>query len=114
MSRADWRIRLGAEAERDFAAILQHTSVNFGLRQAEIYRDTLIAALGERAQGPEVAGSVPRDHIAKGLRTLHVARHGRRGRHFIMFRAAEDRVIEIVRILHDAMDLARHVPPDEV
>jgi toxin ParE1/3/4 len=37
---------------------------------------------------------------------------GRRGRHFIMYRAASGNVIEVVRILHDAMDLARHIPPE--
>jgi toxin ParE1/3/4 len=29
-----------------------------------------------------------------------------------MYRAATGRVIEILRILHDAMDLARHLPPE--
>jgi toxin ParE1/3/4 len=50
-----------------------------------------------------------------GLRTLHVARRGRRGSHFLIYRAAPKSTIEIVRILHDRMDLKRHVPfaPDE-
>jgi toxin ParE1/3/4 len=55
---------------------------------------------------------VSREEIRPNIRTLHVARHGRRGRHFIMYRAALDHVIEVVRILHDAMDLARHLPPE--
>ena len=50
-----------------------------------------------------------------GLRTLHVARHGRRGSHFLMYRVAPKFTIEIVRILHESMDLGRHLPsaPDE-
>ncbi|WFU73227.1 type II toxin-antitoxin system RelE/ParE family toxin [Bradyrhizobium sp. CB2312] len=114
MAERRWRVRLGAAAEVDFANILKWTAENFGARQARVYRDTLIQAIGELADGPDAAGSKARDEIMSGLRTLHVARRGRRGSHFLMYRAA-DRTIEIVRILHDRMDLQRHVPsaPDE-
>ena len=60
--------------------------------------------------GPEVVGTKARDEIARGVRTLHVARQGRKGRHFVVFRAAEGQIVEILRLLHDSMDLARHVP----
>jgi toxin ParE1/3/4 len=110
MSQRKWRVRLGAVAELDFANILKWTTENFGVRQSRIYRDTLLRAIGELADGPEVAGSKLRDEIMPGLRTLHVARHGRRGRHFILYRAIEGRVIEIGRILHDQMELQRHLP----
>jgi toxin ParE1/3/4 len=75
-----------------------------------IYRDTLVQAIGELAKGPDVPGSRARNEIMPGLRTLHVARHGRRGRHFLLYRAVEGRIIEIGRILHDEMDLKRHLP----
>lgn len=81
----------------------------FGARQSRVYRDTLVQAIGELADGPNVAGSTARDEIIAGLRTLDVARRGRRGSHFLMYRAANS-TIEIVRILHDRMDLRRHVP----
>ncbi|WP_166144930.1 type II toxin-antitoxin system RelE/ParE family toxin [Methylosinus sp. RM1] len=113
MTEAPWRIRLGAEAEREFLRILQYTAETFGPRQTAIYKATLMDALAELTQGPNVAGSVRRDEILPGVRTLHLARRGRRrGRHFIMYRVAEGKVVEVLRILHDAMDLARHVPPD--
>ena len=112
MTRTHWRIRLGAEAEKDFAHILKHSKDNFGQRQFEIYQSTLLETLTLLENGPDVPGSAARDEIMNGLRTLHVARQGRRGRHFIMYRAANDQVIEVVRILHDAMDLARHIPPE--
>jgi toxin ParE1/3/4 len=111
MTGAPWRIRLGAEAERDFLRILQYTAEAFGPRQTAIYKATLKDALAELTQGPNVAGSMARDEILPGLRTLHLARRGRRGRHFIMYRSVEGRVVEVLRILHDAMDLARHIPP---
>jgi toxin ParE1/3/4 len=59
-----------------------------------------------------VPGAKPRDDIAPGLRSLHVARSGRKGRHIIIFRARgsdKTAVIEVLRILHDAMDLPRHL-----
>jgi toxin ParE1/3/4 len=56
--------------------------------------------------------------LPKGVFTLHVARHGRRGRHFVAFRIGriEGReVIDVLRSLHDAMAFPRHVSStDEV
>ena len=109
MSERTWRVRLGAAAELDFANILKWAAENFGVRQSRVYRDTLVQAIAELANGPDVAGSKARDEILPGLRTLHVARHGRGGRHFLMYRAAPKSTIEIVRILHDRMDLQRHI-----
>ena len=108
-----WRIRLSGAAERDFADILRATRARFGTRQLGVYRVTLLEALRALGEGPGVAGSVGRDEIFAGLRSLHVARGRRRGRHFIMYRVVEDDMIEIVRVLHDGMELAGHIPgPD--
>ena len=107
-----WRVRLGAAAEIDFANIVKWTAENFGARQSRAYRDSLVQAIGELADGPDVVGCKARDEIMSGLRTLHVARRGRRGSHFLMYRAAPDSTIEIVRILHGRMDLQRHVLSD--
>jgi toxin ParE1/3/4 len=108
MTQRRWRIRLGAAAELDFANILKWTTENFGARQSRIYRDTLLQAIGELANGPDVAGSKAREDIMPGVRTLHAARHGRRGRHFLIYRVIQGQIIEIGRILHDRMDLRRH------
>ena len=112
MTKSHWRVRLGAEAEKDFVRIVKYTADTFGERQAAIYQTTLTDALAALHSGPDVPGSASRDEILPGLRTLHVARQGGRGRHFIMYRALGGEVIEVVRILHDAMDLARHIPPE--
>ena len=114
MSKAHWKVRLGSEAEKDFRRILKHTADTFGARQAAIYKATLIDAVAALESGPDVPGSAARDEILPRLRSLHVARQGRRGRHFVMYRATSGQVIEVLRILHDAMDLARHIPPDRV
>ncbi len=112
MKPASWKVRLGAEAVKDFARILTYTKDTFGPQQAQIYKQTLREALMMLGEGPNIPGSVGRDDILPSLRTLHVRRSGRRGRHFILYRAGQGNVIDVVRILHDAMDLARHVLPD--
>ena len=115
MIEQTWRVRLSALAELDFANIISWTAENFGAGQARIYRDTLVTAIGELARNPQVAGSKARDDIMPGLRTLHVARQGRRGRHLLLYRIREGHVVEIGRILHDQMELELHVlfPTDE-
>ena len=111
-----WPIRLTAAAEVDFQGILRWTLEQFGEAQAQVYAGTLSTALGSLAAGPKVIGAKARNDIAKGLFTLHVACHARKGRHFIVFRIGRDKerkVIEVLRLLHDAMDLERHLPPAE-
>ena len=110
-----WRIRLAAAAENDFRNIIRWTSEHFGERQASIYSDTLSRALEALSAGPSIAGARERREIADGLMTLHVARGGRRGRHFVLYRAesqSEVSVIEVLRLLHDSMDLPRHLDPE--
>jgi toxin ParE1/3/4 len=108
MAQEEWRVRLGASAERDFANILRWTRKHFGARQARNYRETITLAIRELAQGPDVRGSRRRDEIMPGLRMLHVARHSRPGRHLLLYRSRDPRIIEIGRILHDSMDIQLH------
>jgi len=115
-----WTVRLTATAEADFQNILRWTGGQFGEAQARVYAKTLSTALEALAGGgPTTAGAKARDEITKGLFTLHVARHGRKGRHFLLFCVGHDdagrEVMEVLRVLHDAMDLPRHLPPvDEI
>jgi len=105
-----WTVRLAEQAELDFLDIATWTVENFGGHQAEFYAETLLLAIEALRDGPELLGAKARDDIGPGIRTLHVARQGRNGRHFVVFRVADDQCIEVLRLLHDSMDLARHVP----
>jgi toxin ParE1/3/4 len=99
-------VRLTATAEADFRDIIAWTLEEFGDRPARIYADVLSAALAALITGPTTAGAKERREIAKGLFTLHVARNGRKSRHFVLFRVrANARQVEALRLLHDAMDL---------
>lgn len=112
MSRA-WRVRLTDQAELDLLAISRWTAANFGPRQAEHYVETILLTIEALVDGPETLGTKARDELAPGIRTLHAARLGRKARHFAVFRVADDQVLEVLRLLHDSMDLARHLPPDQ-
>ena len=108
MAQQKWHVRLGAVAELDFANIISWTAENFGARQARIYRETLVDAICDLTNGPDVAGSKARSDIMPGVLTLHVARHGRRGSHFLIYRVAQGRIIEVGRLMHDRVDPLRH------
>jgi toxin ParE1/3/4 len=108
-----WTVRLTKTAESDYQSIIVWTLREFGDLQARIYADTLSAALVVLTAGPTTAGAKERSEIGKRVFTLHVARGGHKGRHFVLFRVGRgkhQRHIEVLRLLHDAMDLTRHIP----
>ena len=57
---------------------------------------------------PEPIGSKSREEIGPNIRSLHVQRRGNKGRHLLVFKEARNQTIEILRLLHDSMDLTRH------
>ena len=105
-----WAVRLAEKAERDLLDALVWTTDQFGALQADDYLETLTLALEALTDGPNIVGSKVRDDIGLGIRTLHVARLGRKGRHLVVFRMADGQFIDVIRLLHDSMDLAKHLP----
>ena len=110
-----WTVRLSDAAEADFRRILRWTVENFSQTQARVYADTLSSALKDLTAGPEILGVKKRSEIDANILILHVARKGRKGRHFILFRVnkQENNVIDVLRLLHDNMDIERHLPSVE-
>ncbi|MGV0990272.1 type II toxin-antitoxin system RelE/ParE family toxin [Limnohabitans sp.] len=105
-----WAVRLAEKAEHDLLDALVWTTDQFGALQADEYLETLTLALEALTDGPNIVGSKVRDDIGLGIRTLHVARLGRKGRHLVVFRMADGQSIDVIRLLHDSMDLAKHLP----
>jgi toxin ParE1/3/4 len=106
-------VRLTATSEADYQNIIDWTLRQFGERQARIHADTLAAALAALTGGPTTVGARERREIGRGLFTLHVARGGHTGRHFVLVRVVRDerqRQVEVLRLLHHAMDLRLHTP----
>lgn len=105
-----WTVRLVALSERDFHEVIKRSAQDFGPRQAEVYAETLALAINAlRDAGPQAIGVKERKEIGTGIFTLHATNHKRKASHFLVFRVLEIRTIEILRILHDRMDLARHI-----
>lgn len=110
--RRSWQVRLTAAAEVDFDRIVRWSSERFERAQSLAYAQTISDAIAGLTEGPRAIGVRVRNDIGRGIMTLHVARRGRPGRHLVVFRVARDRqqeVIEVLRLLHDAMDLPRHL-----
>jgi len=75
-----------------------------------MYTETIALAVAALRDGPDILGSTPRNDLGAGIRTLHVARHGRKGRHFIVINVSGDHTLDVLRLLHDSMELTNHVP----
>ncbi len=58
---------------------------------------------------PEASPSRAREEIHPEVRTLHIARRGRKARHLILYRVTTN-TIDVGRLLHDSMELRRHLP----
>lgn len=116
------RIVLAPAARSDIREALMCSQERFGERAAARYRDLLKQALRDIAADPERPGSKERPDLARGVRTYHLffSRDRARGdlgvvkkpRHFLVYRRRGEAVIDVVRVLHDARDLERHLPEE--
>ena len=109
---ANWSVRLSEAAERDVRDIAVWTHYTFGAAQAERYVDALSLTLDRLLHGPRVPGVRQHAEIDADLFSLRVRIKRRRGPHLIFFRVNQ-REIVVLRILHDAMDLDRHVAGED-
>jgi len=117
MGSSNWRVRLTAVAQQDFRDILRWTTEKFGVNQARTYAETLSLALEDLCAGPGILGAKARNEIGLAIYSLHVTRKRRKGRHFVMFQVGNvdgENVIDVLRILHDSMDIARHLSADDL
>ena len=92
--------RLSPAAERDLEAIWIYTAQQWSVAQAQLYTDTLTTAFMELARSPKNAPAC--DHIRPGYRRKGIERH------VIYFRIT-DYGTAVVRILHERMDVPRHL-----
>ena len=106
-----WAIAWTAQARKDHTDIIRWTRTHFGSQQAAIYVETIALAAEALREGPATLGAKQREDLGSGIYTLHVARDGRKGRHFLVFHISGDHSLEVLRILHDTMDLPAHINP---
>lgn len=116
MSRPLWVVRTALRADADFRAVLRWTEQAWGQRQARRYAARLGATLARLEDGPMTLGTAERADLGPGMRIMRMVPAGPPARHFLLFRVDDscaEPTILVLRILHDSMDPARHLSPDE-
>jgi len=108
----EWQVHLGDDADRDFDDILDWTARTFGPGQKTVYADAIAAAIRMLAGGPDAPSAKQRSDIMPGVWTLRVGAIRPRARHFLLYEVTGPRTIRVLRILHDNMDLQRHLSDD--
>jgi toxin ParE1/3/4 len=103
------RLLLTARAERDIRPILRFTASRWGAAQAASHRTLISAAFAELLNDPQGPTSRARDEIRPEVRTLHIGRAGRPAGHLLVYRVSAAGDIDVLRFLHDAMELRRHL-----
>ena len=114
------RYRLSDAAQEDVINILAWTHDQFGEAARLRYESLIVASLRDVATQPDRPGSIARPELGAGVRSWHLrlsrdhvaagAEIVRRPRHFLVYRH-EPALLVIGRVLHDAMELARHLEP---
>ncbi len=115
--------RISNAARTDIVDILRSSQLQFGGAARHRYQALILTALQEIAALPQRIGTAGRDDIAPGLRSYHLthsrqsARQSRayvkKPRHIVFYRVLTGDVIEVVRLLHDAMDVQLHFPEEQ-
>jgi len=97
------RLVLSAAADADLRRIAAHTEREWG----EILKRRYLAALQRRLldlrDRPEIGR--PRNDVRTGIRSIASGRH-------VIFYSATSETIDVLRVLHDAMDVHRHIESD--
>ncbi|MGX1186339.1 toxin ParE1/3/4 [Pseudomonas sp. F-14 TE3623] len=114
--------RISNAARTDIVDILKLSQMQFGDQARQRYQALILAALQAIAGTPYRIGSHDRDELAPGLRSYHLIYsrqqtkhpHGtvKSPRHIVFYRVGDGDLIEIVRLLHDAMEVQLHLPRD--
>ena len=94
------RYALSPAAQSDLDSIWDYSLRHWGEAQAETYTRSIRAACEALAKGTLVSRSA--EEIRAGYRKAAVGSH-------VMFFRIRDDVVEIMRILHQSMDVDRHL-----
>lgn len=110
-------LRLSPDAEADIDEILEWSVARFGAEVRDGYEELISATLEGLLDDPRHPATHDRPELGHGIRVVHLrssrsrvragARQIRTPRHFVVYRQV-DGVVQVVRVLHDAMDLPRH------
>ena len=92
---------LSPRAQADLASVWDYSAERWGEGQAETYVRSIQAAIQTVSADPRRAR--PCDEIRAGYRRFVV------GSHILFYRVVDGGVVDVVRILHQRMDVSRHL-----
>lgn len=95
------RYLLSPAAQTDLEQIWDYSYENWGLDQAEAYLRELQRALERVSANPQIGWAC--DEIRPGYRKLAAASHT------LFYRVTAEGVTDVVRVLHQRMDVDRHL-----
>jgi toxin ParE1/3/4 len=113
-------VRLSSRARSDIANAIKTSFAEFGEAASVRYEALISQALNDLAHDPQRPGSQARpDLLVEGARAYHLSfsrkmaglARVKKPRHFLLYRAREE-AVEVIRLLHDAGDLERHIPKE--
>lgn len=111
------RYRLTKSARSDIGSILKTSEQRYGRDGRTRYSALLLAAMRRIAEDPEGLSTSDRSELRPGIRSFHI-RHSRGESHearvanpvhVIFYRVIGPEFIEIIRVLHDRTEPAKHV-----
>lgn len=112
------RYRLTDAAQADIVSILAWSHEQFGQEARQRYEALIAAAIRDAASRSDEAGQIARPELGDEVFSWHLAQSRSRSRggtvhrprHFLICRRDGD-VLVVGRVLHDAMELRRHLDP---
>jgi toxin ParE1/3/4 len=110
-------VRLSAPSRQDIVRILDHSEREFGTEARFRYSRLITAALRDLQKSDHPFGSKLADTDPGDIHLYHLRNARQRSgavtvlspRHFIVYRHVDERLTQILRILHDSMDIAAHL-----
>ena len=116
------RLFIAPIAKQDIESVLSWTQEEWDEQAGLRYEALLVQAIIDAATNPDLPGGSRRPEIAASARTYHLT-HSRnhvatevgrvkRPRHFLLYRTRPDGSVEIGRVLHESMDITKHLPDE--
>ena len=112
------QVRTQTRARADIRALLNASRRRFGVRARQDYEALLDRALALLCESPDRAGVQRRESLPRAPFAFHLRHARQRGstpktpRHVVIF-AYDDTTLYVLRVLHDAMDIATQLSPEE-
>lgn len=122
-NRPKYEVHVTRAARRDIVAVMNWSLKEFGEQAALRYDSLTTQALTDIGDDPERRGVQQRSELAEGVLVHHLRFSRGRSRtalgivrnprHFVVYRRRDrTTVIDVLRVLHDSRDLARHLPEE--